>query len=189
MEKTADDITQNEGDFLYIRKLSPYYDRENSKISFRQIDAGFARHDSRYHKLSLYINGITSQVMNKDGICEWRFSIPLYDLELESDKFFRIRSLRKYYKRADKKYGYFSNDAGFAVVNACNDKKYMNLFVNMLPSQTPNKDGILQYRFEILLTDRKSHEQGEADKPATEHFPRPNTAMALDGNLADDVPF
>lgn len=186
MESNSATMEQEERNLLYVRNLSPYFDRKNARIGFRQLDAGFARHDAQYHKISLYINGIPAQTLNKDGLCEWRFSIPLRNLELEADKFFRIRSLRRYYKRADKRYGYFSNDAGFAVVHDYNDKQFMNLFVNELPAQTQNRDGVLQYRFEVLLAERKAADNNQAP-PQTQKFPLPQPE--LDESPEDDIPF
>lgn len=171
---------QEEYNLLYVRNLSPYFDRENARIKFRQFDAGFARHDAQYHKLSLYINGIPAQTINSNGLCEWRFSIPLRNLELQTDKFFRVRSLRRYYRKADQRYGYFSNDAGFAVVSAYNGKQFMNLFMQELPSQTQSKDGVLQYRFEVLLFDRRK----QADTPK---FPTPQPCE--NESPDDDIPF
>ena len=105
MEQTFTTETQAETSLLYVRNLTPYYNRNNAQISFRQQDAGFARHDPQYNKISLYLNGIPSQVVNWNGICEWRFSIPLRHLELEPEKFSRVKSLRRYYLKTDNKIG------------------------------------------------------------------------------------
>ena len=186
MEQTFAAEMQTENSLLYVRNLTPYFNRENAQISFRQQDAGFARHDPQYNKISLYLNGIPSQVVNKNGICEWQFSIPLRNLELEPDKFFRVKSLRRYYRRADKKFGYFASDAGYAIVRNYNEKQYMNLFVNELPSQTQSRDGVLQYRLEVLLADRR-REDAVPSPQKNGNFPSPPPCS--DESPEDDIPF
>lgn len=180
MAQPTNNTSQEEGNLLYIRNLTPYFDQENAQARFRQLDAGFARHDPRYHKLSLYISSIPAQTINSNGLCEWRFSIPLRNLELQANKFFRVRSLRRYYKKADRSYGYFSSDAGFAIIHEHNDKQFMNVFLHQLPAQTQNKDGVLQYRFEILLFDRQK-------QTAAPEFPSPNPCE--NESPDEDIPF
>ena len=176
-----------ETNFLYVKNLAPYFHREDSQIKFRQVDAGFARHDPQYNKISLYINAIPAQTVNRNGVCEWRFSIALRNMDLQTDKFFRVRSLRRYYKKVDDKYGYFSNDAGYAVVHDYKEIQFMNLFVNELPAQTQNKDGVLQFRFEVLLAERR---ENSPQVPSSVQPVQPRPAnYNNDFENDDDIPF
>ena len=179
-----------ETNFLYVKNLAPYFHREDSQIKFRQVDAGFARHDPQYNKISLYINAIPAQTVNRNGVCEWRFSIALRNMDLQTDKFFRVRSLRRYYKKADDKYGYFSNDAGYAVVHDYKEIQFMNLFVNELPAQTQNKDGVLQFRFEVLLAERLENSPQVPAYPAAVQPVQPQS-VSINNNFEndDDIPF
>ena len=106
---------------------------------------------------------------------------------MQTDKFFRVRSLRRYYKKADDKYGYFSNDAGYAVVHDYKEIQFMNLFVNELPAQTQNKDGVLQFRFEVLLSERRENTP-QVPSSVQPLQPRPAN-YDNDFENDDDIPF
>ena len=53
MQSAVQTPATSETNFLYVKNLAPYFHREESQIKFRQVDAGFARHDPQYNKISL----------------------------------------------------------------------------------------------------------------------------------------
>ena len=63
----------------------------------------------------------------------------------------------------------------------------MNLFVNELPAQTQNKDGVLQFRFEVLLAERR---ENTPQVPSSVQPVQPRPAnYDNDFENDDDIPF
>ena len=63
----------------------------------------------------------------------------------------------------------------------------MNLFVNELPAQTQNKDGVLQFRFEVLLAERRENTP-QVPSSVQPIQPRPaNNDNDFEND--DDIPF
>ncbi|MDD3155089.1 MAG: hypothetical protein PHS41_09485 [Victivallaceae bacterium] len=106
--------------------------------------------------------------------------------EQEEHNLLYVRNLSPYFDRQNARIGFRQLDAGFAVVHDYNDKQFMNLFVNELPAQTQNRDGVLQYCFEVLLTEKKADERGQTPLN-TQSFPSPRPE--LNESSEDDIPF